>query len=72
MDDDVDKSSKKLESMSFDEMKLIYIGYTEYKLKVVYAYINRGRRLADTIALKYGYSTRQIQRIIKKMKELLK
>ena len=64
--------SKKLESMTFDEMKSRFTTYTEYDLKAVYDYINRGTKLADNIAMKYNYSTRQLQRIIKKMKDELK
>ena len=60
---------KKLESLTFDEMKQRFPGYTEYDLKCVYAYINRGSKNADNIAMKYNYSTRQIQRMIKKMRE---
>lgn len=60
---------KKLESLSFDEMKQRFPSYTDYDLKCVYAYINRGNKNADNIAMKYNYSTRQIQRMIKKMRE---
>ena len=64
--------SKKLESMTFEEMKERFTNYTEYDLKAVYEYINRGNKLADNIAMKYNYSTRQLQRIVKKMKDDLK
>ena len=64
--------TKKLESMTFDEMKARFTTYTEYELNAVYSYINRGDKLADNIAMKYNYSTRQLQRIIKKMKDELK
>lgn len=64
--------SKKLESMTLDEMKERFTDYTEYDIKCAYEYINRNNRLADNIAMKYGYSTRQIQRIIRKMKDELK
>lgn len=64
--------TKKLESMTYDEMKERFKSYTEYELKAVYDYINRGTKLADNIAMKYNYSTRQLQRIIKKMKDELK
>ena len=64
--------TKKLESMTFDEMKARFTNYTDYEIKAVYSYINRGDKLADHIAMKYNYSTRQLQRIIKKMKDELK
>ena len=64
--------TKKLESMTYDEMKARFTTYTEYEIKAVYSYINRGEKLADHIAMKYNYSTRQLQRIIKKMKDELK
>lgn len=64
--------TKKLESMTFEEMKVKFTTFTEYEVKCVYDYINRGDKLADNIAMKYGYSTRQVQRIIKKMREYLK
>ena len=63
------KLSKKLESMTLDEMRERYTKYTEYELKAVYAYINRGDKLADNIAMKYNYSTRQLQRMVKQMKD---
>lgn len=63
---------KKLESMTFEEMKERFTNISEYDIKCVYEYINRGDKLADNIAMKYNYSTRQIQRIIKKMREDLK
>ena len=50
-------------------MKARFTSMSEYDLKCVYAYINRGSKNADNIAMKYKYSTRQIQRIIKKMRE---
>lgn len=64
--------SKKLESMTIDEMKARFTTFTEYEIKAVYDYINRGNKLADNIAMKYNYSTRQLQRLIKKMKDDLK
>ena len=64
--------TKKLESMTYDEMKARFTNYTDYEIKAVYSYINRGEKLADHIAMKYNYSTRQLQRIIKKMKDELK
>lgn len=64
--------TKKLESMTYDEMKARFTTYTDYEIKAVYSYINRGEKLADHIAMKYNYSTRQLQRIIKKMKDELK
>ena len=70
--DDKKLLTKKLESMTFDEMKARFTNYTEYELKAVYSYINRGNKLADNVAMKYNYSTRQLQRIIKKMKDELK
>ena len=63
---------KKLESLTLDEMKGRFKDYTEYEIKAVYSYINRGTKLADNIAMKYGYSTRQLQRLVKKMKDDLK
>lgn len=69
--DDKKLLTKKLESMTFEEMKARFTTYTEYELKAVHSYINRGDKLADNIAMKYGYSTRQLQRIIKKMKDKL-
>lgn len=59
--------NKKLESMTMDEMKAKFTSYTENEIKAVYDYINR-KTLAENIAIKHGYSTRQLQRIIKKMK----
>lgn len=66
--------SKKLESMTFKEMKERFTNLTDYEINCAYEYINRkiNGRLADNIAMKYGYSTRHIQRIIKKMKDELK
>ena len=63
---------KKLESMTFEEMKVRFTSFSEYDIKCAYDYINRGDKLADNIAMKYNYSIRQIQRIIKKMREGLK
>lgn len=60
---------KKLESLTFEEMRTRFPSYSEYDLKCVYAYINRGTKNADNIAMKYHYSTRQIQRMVKKMRE---
>lgn len=59
---------KKLESLTFDEMCQRFPDYSVSDLKCIYAYVNRGNALADNIAMKYGYSTRQIQRIIRKMR----
>ena len=73
--DYIDKNkllTKKLESMTYDEMKARFTSYTDYEIKAVYSYINRGDKLADNVAMKYNYSTRQLQRIIKKMKDELK
>ena len=70
--DTLQKLKKKLESMSLDEMKERFTDHTDYELKAVYSYINRENKLADNIAMKYGYSTRQLQRIIKKLKDDLK
>ena len=64
--------NKKLESMSLDEMKVKFTNYTDYEIKAAYSYINRGDKLADNIAMKYNYSTRQIQRIVKRMRDDLK
>ena len=64
--------NKKLESMSVDEMKVKFTNYTDYEIKAAHAYINRGDKLADNIAMKYNYSTRQIQRIVKRMRDELK
>lgn len=50
-----------------DEMKAKFTSYTENEIKAVFDYINR-KTLAENIARKHGYSTRQLQRIIKKMK----
>lgn len=63
---------KKLESMTFEEMKARFTSFSEYDIKCAYEYINRGDKLADNIAMKCNYSTRQIQRILKKMREDLK
>lgn len=61
--------TKSLDSLTFDEMCQRYTSYDRQTLKCVYDYLNRGNVSADCIAQKYYYSTRQVQRIIKKMRE---
>ena len=60
---------KKLESMTLQEMKDKFKHLTEYDIICAYEYINRGSKLGENIAIKYNYSVRQIQRIVKKMRE---
>lgn len=59
---------KRLESMTLEEMQEMFPHRCSYDIKCVYAYLNRGSLNADVVANKYNYSTRQIQRIIKEMK----
>lgn len=63
--------NKKLESLSFEEMQQRFNYLPTYTLKCVYDYINRGDKKTENIAMKYGYSVRTIQRIVKKMRETL-
>lgn len=70
--DYIDKSkllNKKLESLTFEEMKERFTSYSETDLKCVYDYINRGNKSAESIAMKYFYSIRQIQRMVKKLRD---
>lgn len=54
--------------LSFDEMCQKFSKYDRQTLRCVYEYLNRGNIPADNISMKYFYSTRQIQRIIRKMR----
>lgn len=63
--------NKKLESLSFEEMQQRFNYLPTYTLKCVYDYINRGDKKAENIAIKYSYSVRTIQRIVKRMRETL-
>ena len=63
------KFKRTLQSLTLEEMKELFPKRCDYDIKCVYAYLNRGTALGESIALKYHYSVRQIQRIIKDMKK---
>ena len=66
--DYIELLNKSLENLTFDEMCQKFSKYDRQTLRCVYEYLNRGNISADNIAMKYFYSTRQIQRIIRKMR----